>query len=148
MKTLKKQTVSLLDIKTRLLEIDFPKVDYVVGIETGGIEPAKLIAEMLNCNVQFVRINYRDDYNRPRFDHPIIIQNRLIYTPDDRILLVDDVSVSGKTLDTAKDILKNCEIKTFVLKGNADLVLFPELKECVNWPWKKNTISKDAFLHV
>jgi len=48
---------------------------------------------------------------------------------------VDDVSVTGKTLEKAKEVLGENKILTLVLKGRADLVLFPELEHCVKWPW-------------
>jgi hypoxanthine phosphoribosyltransferase len=54
-----------------------------------------------------------------------------------RILLVDDVSVSGQTLALARSLLKGYEVITFTLKGKADFVLFPEITACVNWPWKQ-----------
>ena len=53
-----------------------------------------------------------------------------------RILLVDDVSVSGQTLATVQARLRNFTVTTLVLKGKADLVVFPQLATCVRWPWK------------
>ena len=52
-----------------------------------------------------------------------------------KILLVDDVGVSGETLKLAGEHLKNFEITTMVMKGSGDIVLFPEISTCVNWPW-------------
>jgi hypoxanthine phosphoribosyltransferase len=56
-------------------------------------------------------------------------------------LLVDDVSVTGKTLEEARSLFKGNHITTFVFKGKADFVLLPDIKDCVDWPWKysKNT---------
>jgi hypoxanthine phosphoribosyltransferase len=51
-------------------------------------------------------------------------------------LVVDDVSVSGKTLEKARQLLAGNEVKTLTLKGNADYVIFPEIRDCVKWPWK------------
>lgn len=49
---------------------------------------------------------------------------------------MDDVSVSGSTLSFVKKIIHTNEVVTFILKGkNADIVLFPEIGECVKWPW-------------
>jgi hypoxanthine phosphoribosyltransferase len=53
-----------------------------------------------------------------------------------RVLLVDEVSVTGKTMEFAKTFLTEHEVITFALKGKADYVLFPEIASCVNWPWK------------
>ena len=53
------------------------------------------------------------------------------------ILLVDDVSVSGKTMAVALSQLKGLSVKTFAMKGKADYVLFPDIQDCVKWPWKE-----------
>ena len=63
--------------------------------------------------------------------------SKILMFLESHILLVDDVSVSGVTLSLALSLLKDFEVFTFVLKGQADYVLFPEIKECVNWPWKR-----------
>ena len=55
---------------------------------------------------------------------------------DKRILLVDDVSVSGKTMNAALEQLEGLNVRTLAMKGKADFVLFPEIKDCVKWPWK------------
>lgn len=52
-----------------------------------------------------------------------------------KILLVDDVSVTGKTLEKVKKELYGYEVTTLVFKGKADHVLFPEIRTCVEWPW-------------
>jgi hypoxanthine phosphoribosyltransferase len=49
---------------------------------------------------------------------------------------VDEVSVTGKTMEFAKTFLTEHEVITFALKGKADYVLFPGIAACVNWPWK------------
>jgi hypoxanthine phosphoribosyltransferase len=53
-----------------------------------------------------------------------------------QMLLVDDVSVSGKTLNEALRYFEGLQIKTLTMKGRADYVLFPEIQDCVKWPWK------------
>jgi hypoxanthine phosphoribosyltransferase len=50
--------------------------------------------------------------------------------------LVDDVSVTGSTMRKALDQLKGLNVKTLAMKGKADFVLFPEISDCVKWPWK------------
>jgi uncharacterized protein len=121
----------------RLKKINLPEVDLVVGIGSGGIVPAALIAFYLNADLSVITINYRDENNDPRQEMPIVIN-----LPDElvsggkRILLVDDVSVSGKTLQTASRLLAGNQITTMTMKGKADFVIFPEIQDCVKWPWK------------
>ncbi len=132
-----KLSLSFSDISEALHKYSFPEADYVMGIATGGIYPAVMIAHQLKVDFGFIHINFRDPSNTPRFEEPQLLSRRL---PDlDRslkILLVDEVSVSGKTLQKAKEILCDYEVSTFVLKGKADHVLFPGIKTCVLWPWK------------
>lgn len=131
--------ISLLlrDISFRLRQIQFPEIDLVIGIGSGGTVPAAITAFYLNTELCIMTLNYRDEKNNPQREKPEVLS-----LPEDmdltgkRILLVDDVSVSGKTLNAALEILKGHNVQTFTLKGNADYVLFPEIKDCVKWPWK------------
>ena len=116
-----------------------PKVDIVVGIASGASLPAKIIADILQLPLRYLHINYRDTDNTPKFDKPHLINTDDIPSHFKRILLVDDVSVSGKTLDCALENLSNYIVFTLVLKGRADYVLFPEIKTCVNWPWNSES---------
>jgi uncharacterized protein len=138
-----KQPLSLKSIKERLHEFTIPETDLVLGIGRGGIEPAKLVAEKTGKPLLLVAVNYRDDENNPQRNTPVILENLIIpFEKGSRILLVDDVSVSGKTLETVKEKLKDYLVITLVFKGRADYVLFPEINTCVEWPWKvKDTPS-------
>ena len=133
-----KTPLSFEAITKRFDETELPEVDAVVGIQTGGRIPAILCAYRLKCPLYMLPIHFRDDLNKPEFDEPIIFSEDFERPPEgQRILLVDDVSVSGKTFDTARKLLGDqyASIQTFVLKGKGDVVLFPEIKGCVAWPW-------------
>lgn len=123
-------------ISRALKAFPFPDVDHVVGIATGGIVPASLIAHQINRPLSLIEINYRARDNSPRYARPVLISWQPLPTGGQHILLVDEVSVSGKTMDFARTFFRDHEVTTFVLKGNADCVLFPEIDSCVNWPWK------------
>lgn len=131
--------LSLKEISARLKEIAIPEFDLVIGIGTGGIAPATMVAFHLNCELRIITINYRDEKNTPRHESPVLISNLPLKSELEgkRVLLVDDVSVSGKTLNQAIEILNYPSIKTLCMKGKADYVLFPEVKDCVKWPWKE-----------
>lgn len=123
-------------ITKRLKQLDLPQTDVVIGIGSGGIVPAGIIAFYLEAELQVMVLNYRDEQNTPRYDEPRILQKPDFNLQGKRILLVDDVSVSGKTMNAALEQLKGLDVKTFTMKGRADYVLFPEIKDCVKWPWK------------
>jgi uncharacterized protein len=123
-------------ITERLKKVPLPPVDVVIGIGSGGIVPASIAAFHLGAELQVMVLNYRDEKNNPRFSEPKVLQKPGGGLHGKRILLVDDVSVSGKTMNKALEQLKGLDVKTLALKGKADFVLFPEIKECVQWPWK------------
>ena len=124
------------EITRRLWAVEFPSVDAVVGVQTGGRIPATLLSFHLALPLYMLPINFRDDENNPRFDEPQVTGACDALPPAPcRLLLVDDVSVSGKTLAKARELLPGHDITTFVLKGRGDIVLFPEIKPCVHWPW-------------
>jgi uncharacterized protein len=128
--------IPFVEISEAIAKFDFPKTDVVVGIAEGGLVPASLIAYKLGCELKIIKINFRDEINNPRYDSPKILNNLKEDIINKKILLVDDVSVTGKTLEAAKSLLSGNTLTSFVLKGKGDLVLFTRIKECVNWPWK------------
>jgi adenine/guanine phosphoribosyltransferase-like PRPP-binding protein len=130
-------SLSMDEIMSRLESFSFPDVDLVLGIMSGAKIPAKKIADLLNLPLHYIHINYRFPDNTPKYENPQLIQVEDIPAHYNRILLVDDVSVSGKTLSCALENLHNFSVHTFVLKGKADYVLFPEINTCVDWPWPK-----------
>lgn len=131
--------LNFLEISARLKTISFPEVNLVVGIGTGGTIPACMIAHQIGKPFINIKVNYRDEQNKIRYPEPKLISEiNELNSNIHRILIVDDVCVSGKTLEYVKLIFSTYEICTFVLKGrNADIVLFPEVSECVAWPWFK-----------
>ena len=129
--------ISFTEISNRLRALSLPDTDLVIGIGSGGIVAASLVAFHLGCELQIITLNYRDETNTPRYENPVILNiPPMPSLKDKRILLVDDVSVSGKTLQEALLHFQGLSVKTLVLKGKADYVLFPEIKDCVHWPWK------------
>lgn len=131
-----KVSLDFLTISQALKSFLLPEVNHVVGIATGGIIPASLIAHQIDRPLSLMHINYRAPDNSPRHTEPVLVSWQPLPMDGQRILLVDEVSVSGKTMDFARTLLKGQQVITFVLKGKADYVLFPDIDSCVNWPWK------------
>ncbi len=128
--------LSFKQISERLKEIELPEIDVVIGIGSGGIPPATFVAFHLNAELLVMTMNYRDEQNNPRYESPVLLKKAEWDLAEKKILLVDDVSVSGKTMNAALELLKGFNVKTLAMKGKADFVLFPEIKDCVKWPWK------------
>ncbi|HRI81388.1 MAG TPA: phosphoribosyltransferase family protein [Opitutaceae bacterium] len=126
------------DIIRRLRAWPFPVgIDGVVGIATGGIVPAALVAQQLGVGLKLIALNYRDEANEPRHTAPRL----LAPVPDlgawRRVLLVDDVHVSGRSWQAARACLPaEIEVLPFVLKGRADFALIRDIEGCVQWPWR------------
>ena len=130
-----KVNLEFFEISQRLHALTLPGVDVVVGIARGGLLPASLIAHQLELPLHLMRLNYRDDDNKPRSSVPQLLQPLNFDPNGQRVLLVDDVSVSGATFQVARELLSGATITTLACKGQADFVLFPEVAACVNWPW-------------
>jgi uncharacterized protein len=128
--------LSFREITERINQIQLPEFDVVIGIGSGGIPPATMVAYHLNAELQVMVLNYRDEQNTPRYNEPRVLEKPQGQLEGKRILLVDDVSVSGKTMQAALEQLNGLNLKTLAMKGKADFVLFPEIKDCVKWPWK------------
>jgi adenine/guanine phosphoribosyltransferase-like PRPP-binding protein len=128
--------LSFKKITERLNTISFPEIDIVIGIGSGGVPAATMVAYHLNAELEVMTLNYRDEQNNPRYEAPVVLQKPEWNLEGKRILLVDDVSVSGKTMEAALKLLPGLNVKTCAMKGKADFVLFPEINECVKWPWK------------
>lgn len=124
-------------LRERLQRLELPPTDMVVGVATGGVVPAALVAYRLGCPLMTLHLNYRAPDNTPQHPAPTLqapFDGRAL--EGKRVLLVDDVSVTGQTLAAARALLPPCHLTTLVFKGRADLVLLPELGGCVRWPWK------------
>ena len=130
------EDISFVDICRALDRLEFADCELVVGIADGGIVPASLVAAKLGCDLKIVYFNYRNKNNVPQHQEPVLLNSVSIPENIKNILLVDDVCVSGKTLDAAKKLFIGRNVTTMVFKGCADYVLFPQISNCVRWPWK------------
>ena len=139
-----KTFLSFATVSQALRTIPLPDIDGVVGIGRGGVVPASLLAYRLQCDLRIVHVNYRDDDHCPRYAQPQWLEGALSDLPAaSRLLLVDDVAVSGKTLAFVASQLTGHIVTTLVLKGAADRVVFPEIATCVHWPW--NAVSPVTY---
>ena len=126
--------LSLGEIAKALDEIKLPHFDLLVAIGSDGIKPAQILQKRLTIPLEIVWINYRGTNNMPIRDEPELTKPFSGKLAGKKILLVDTVARTGKTLEKAKEILGGNEIKTFVINGKADYSLF-DYKECIEWPW-------------
>jgi xanthine phosphoribosyltransferase len=126
------------DIAARLARWSFPAdIDGVVGIASGGVVPAALVAQRLGVGLKVIALNYRDEANQPRHAAPQLLAAVPELGNWRRVLLVDDVYVSGSSWRMARSLLPaEVEVLPFVLKGRVEFALIRDVEGCVQWPWK------------
>ncbi len=113
----------------------------IVAIANGGIVPAGILARRLEreggevVEVRLLRINLRDEHQRPRWDEPRLLAPIDFEYAGRRVLLVDDRVKSGSTMRLAQELLsrKAAVVRTFAVNGEADYALYNE--ECFKFPW-------------
>ena len=66
--------LSFRQITERLNQMQLPETDVVIGIGSGGIPPATMVAYHLNAELQVMVLNYRDEQNNPRYDEPQVLE--------------------------------------------------------------------------
>ena len=117
-----------------LEEMEFKDFDLIIAIGSGGIIPAAFIQRKLDIPMKIININYRDPDHKPRYEDAVLLEEKEFPIKDKRILLVDDVSRTGKTLRKAKEYLIGNQIKTFTVNGEGDYSFFNQ-EECLRMPW-------------
>lgn len=121
----------------RLAEkIDFA-ANAIIGIARGGVIPAVLLSKRLKVKDMYV-LKVRKEGNERR-----VIADILIDVSNKKILVVEDMLESGKSLSIAKEFLeqKGAEVKTCCLYTMSITETRPdyslrEVEEVVHFPWE------------
>lgn len=103
---MKKLYVSWNDVQRQVQELvrqmwlDQWTPDYVVGITRGGLVPANLLSQYLDCKMETLQVRLRDASNGEECESNL-------WMPEDavngkNILIVDDINDSGATLNWIK----------------------------------------------
>src|SRR5258708_3411205 len=102
---------TFVEITTRLAQWKFPEgVDGVVGIAWGGVVPAALVAQRLGVGLKTVRLAYHDAARGTRFTEPQLVSEVPGLGTWKRVLLVDDLYLSGRSWNAARAMLsRNAE---------------------------------------
>jgi xanthine phosphoribosyltransferase len=126
------------EVLQRFREIEFDEqFDMVVAVANGGIIPAAILNQRLGVEFGLLKINYRDSFQKPRYDSPRLLEPISFDFRDKTILIVEDRVKTGASLKTACELIKDAKlIKTFAVNGKADYSLYDE--ECFNFPWNLN----------
>lgn len=114
--------------------------DLVAGIARGGVILAAAAAFRLGVPLETVSASLYNDEKPAREKHGAVAVSLLNFSVSGmRILLVDDVSNTGRTMEAVKKALLAAgaaEVKTFVYAGKADFSCAP-FQKCLKFPWER-----------
>jgi hypoxanthine phosphoribosyltransferase len=125
--------------------------DCVVGVSKGGLPLATVLASLFRADLYPIRLSYREK-DEEMHDTP-----QWSVLPPDRVakkkvLLVDDISVTAKTLSMAKDELRRMgvsEVKTVTLSVHHHSVkpdfFALETDALIIHPWDKWVLKEGRF---
>jgi uncharacterized protein len=94
----------------RQIQQDGWRPDYVVGLTRGGLVPANLISQYLECSMETLKVSLRDDTSAPE-SNLWMAEDAFGYEVHDpmasdsgqkNILIVDDINDTGATLNYIK----------------------------------------------
>ena len=126
----------LAEVQERIKTLRFAEeFDLIVAVARGGIIPAVMLQFVLGCDLEWIWLNFRDDQQKPIRTRPELVKPLGFDPRGKSILLVDDRSRTGSTLDRAKEYLATAKlIRTLVVNGEADYKLFDD--DCFFFPWR------------
>jgi hypoxanthine phosphoribosyltransferase len=113
-------------------------IDHVLGIARGGTILSLIVATFYRKPWSQIRVSHRNDDKTIRFVEPRILSGVDEIPSASRVLVVDDVSVTGKTILTVKEHLELAgrTVVTMGFKGALlDVTLTPNATSCVRPPW-------------
>lgn len=128
-------TKSLEELSKAFREIQFREdFDTIVAVANGGIIPAALLNQRLQCDFEVIKISLRDSEQHPMYDAPRLVAPLTFNPAGRKILLVEDRIKTGASIQLAKSLLHTADyVKTFAVNGKADYCLYNET--CFRMPW-------------
>ena len=127
------------------------KFDIIVGVSRGGWIPARILSDLLdNSNLANVKVEFYLGIGETRKE-PIITQSVSMKVTDKKVLIVDEISDTGKSLKLVKEhIIKMgaAEVKSATIYYKPQCFCIPDyyVKTTNRWiifPWEiKETVKK------
>ena len=117
-------------------------IDYIVGIENGGLHVSIPLSKILNIKHESIKVSFYGDKVSPNKE-PVVDYHQFKFQENKKYLLVDDLVDSGATFDYIKKTNQNMDLLTAVLFYNfkANLPNFWVDKKDDNvwimFPWDK-----------
>ena len=95
------------------------KIDFIIGIETGGLYISKPLAQILNIPHTSIKISFYGDSKTPN-SKPVVNDHGLKWNKNDHYLFVDDLIDSGSTFNYIPKLIKSKNYSTAVLFHKKD----------------------------
>lgn len=130
--------------------------DIILAIIRGGLVPARLLSDSLNVPVLYtIRIFFYSSVG-VRMKKPEITQPLSVDIKGKKILIVDDISDSGKSLQFAEEYiipLDPAEIKTATIHYKPSSIFKPDFfvsttKAWVVYPWERAEFTRETGKRV
>jgi hypothetical protein len=124
--------------------------DSIVGVSRGGLVPARLLSDLLAIRELFaIRVSFYKSMGKT-LDFPRIVQP-LTEKTGENVLLVDDVSDTGRSLSVAKDHLHRMgaeEVRVATLHCKPHSAFRPdffigETSAWIVYPWERNECASE-----
>ena len=132
------------------------KPDIIIAISRGGLVPARLLSDSLNVPILYtIRISFYSSVGVRR-EKPEVTQPLGVDIKGKRVLIVDDIADSGKSLVLAKeyvDSLGAVETKTATIHYKQSSVSKPDFfSETTNawviYPWETEEFFRETGKRV
>lgn len=129
------------------------KPHVIVGIIRGGMVPARVLADLLEVpQVATIQVEFYVNIGKTAAE-PVLKQGLASPVVEKRVLLVDDIADSGKSLQLALNYLQNqgaAEIKSATLYYKRKSVVEPSFfeKETESWvvfPWETRETLREII---
>lgn len=120
------------------------KPDWIVGISRGGLVPARLLSDILDISkVSIIRIEFYKSIGQTA-DFPQITQPLQVDVKGKKVLLVDDVADTGRSMVVAKEHVKRAgasEVKVAALHYKPKSMVLPDFyvaktNAWIIYPWE------------
>lgn len=127
------------------------KPDWIVGVSRGGLVPARLLSDSLDLpNMSVVRVEFYKSIGETR-DFPKITQPLSVDVKGKKVLVVDDVADTGRSLAVAKEHAKRAgaaEVKTATLHYKPSSLIKPDfyIAQTTAWivyPWEVEEVRRE-----
>jgi len=118
--------------------------DVVIGIARGGLIPAVMLSHLLRTEFDFVRILFYTDIEK-HLERPLLLKPVTIRLQNKRVLIVDDVVDTGKTMQVAIEHVRHCgamDVRTAALCCKTRTLRTPDyyvefVDHWVVFPWER-----------